>query len=112
MRFSLEENHMKRRVPIGFVLLIPPLLYWLSFLLGEGLRFRAALDVFGLMVSLGIWGFVLVLGVCPLIALILSLRDYIKVKGSLVLDGWVIGFSLLFLLMAVMAVVIHPAKFI
>ena len=112
MRFSLEENHMKRRVPMGFVFLIPPLVYWLSFLLGEGLKVRAALDVFGLMVSLGIWGFVLVLGVCPLIALILSFRDYIKVKGSLVLDGWVIGFSVLFLLMAALAVIIHPAKFI
>jgi len=103
---------MKRSAPVGLVFLISPLLYWLSFLLGEGLRLDAALDVFGLMVSLGIWGYVLALVACPLIALILSSRDFIKVKGSLVLDGWVIGLSLLFLLMAVLAIVIRPAKFI
>ncbi len=103
---------MNRRVPLGLILLIPSLIFWLSFLLGEGLGISSAQDIFTLFTSLGIWGFVVGMTVCPLLALILSFRDYLKEKGSKVLDAWVILVGLLFFLMAGLAVIFRPTKFI
>ncbi len=112
MRFSLEESQMKRRIPLGFILLIPSLIFWFAFILGEGIGIGTAKDVFALFASFGIWGFVLAMVACPLLALVLSFRDYVKEKGSKVLDGWVILFSMLFLLMAGLALIFRPSKFI
>jgi hypothetical protein len=47
-----------------------------------------------------------------LLALVLSIHDYLREKGSKALDGWVILLSILFLLMAGLAIIFSPAKFI
>jgi hypothetical protein len=112
MRFTLEEDPMNRRVPIGLLLLLPALVYWLSFLLGEGVGFPAARDLFALFTSADAWGFVLGLLVLPLLALGISFHDYTRQTGSRSLDGLVILSSILFLLMAALGAILRPVMFL
>lgn len=103
---------MKQRVPLGLLLLLPAFVYWLSFLIGEGVGIGTARDLFAVFSSTGTWGFIVGMVICPAAAVSMSVRDFLREKGSKALDGWVILLGLLFLIMALSGLLFRASQFI